>query len=111
MARQLHLPRRDTLIIGDSNIRRNLSRAGKLYAQTTDCGLARNLAEFTAVCQQLEPGKYKAVIFAMMTNILVSAGDTGYDHPTRMTAISECLGPLIRNIRLVVYLLFHQFCP
>jgi hypothetical protein len=68
MARLLHA--KDILIIGYSNDRRHLSRSGRSYSVTAECGTARNLSEFAEAAKMLEPDKYKIVIFAMLTNVM-----------------------------------------
>jgi hypothetical protein len=90
---------RDLLLLGDSNIRRYLYRAGGAYSQTCDCGMARNLTEFGSALKMVESKNYRIVVFAMMTNILIDAGSAGNDHSTRLDAIEECLSPLMENLR------------
>jgi hypothetical protein len=97
MARQIHA--RDILIIGDSNIRRNLARSGRHYSQSADIGSARNLAEFAEAVKLIEPEKYRIVIFSMLTNIVIDAGSPLLDPFARIQAISDCLGPLFQDIR------------
>jgi hypothetical protein len=90
---------RDLLILGDSNIRRYLYRAGGAYSQTCDCGMARNMTEFGSTIKMVESTNYRIVVFAMLTNIVIDAGSAGNDHSTRMDAIEECLSPLLENLR------------
>ena len=90
---------KDVLIVGDSNIRRYLYRSGGAYSQACDCGLARNLTEFGDTLKLIESDKYRIVIFAMMTNIVIDAGSAGHDHSSRYDAIEECLSPLLENLR------------
>jgi len=92
---------RNLLILGDSNIRRYLYRAGGAYSLTCDCGLARNMTEFGNSLKMVESTNYRIIVFAMLTNILIDAGSTGTDHTTRMDAIEECLNPLIENLRYI----------
>jgi hypothetical protein len=94
---------REVLIVGDSNVRRHLFRTGRSYAQAADCAQARNLDEFAEACQKISPDNYKLVVFAMLTNIVVTAGSSGHDHDSRMLAIDECLDTLISDIRLVFH--------
>jgi hypothetical protein len=93
---------RDVLILGDSIVRRYLGRCGGAYTQACDCGLARNLSEFGSSLRMVEATHYRIVIFAMMTNIIIDAGNEGQDHHSRIHAVDECLSPLIENLRLVV---------
>ncbi len=67
---------KDLLIIGNSNIRRYLYRAGGAYSQACDCGIARNLTEFGNSLKMIESKNYRIVIFAMMTNIVIDTGST-----------------------------------
>jgi hypothetical protein len=97
MSRQIHA--RDILIIGDSNVRRNLARSGRHYSQSADIGSARNLSEFAEAVKLIQPDKYRIVVFAMLTNIVVDAGSPVLDPSARVQAISDSLGPLFQDIR------------
>ena len=90
---------KDTLIIGNSNIRRYLYRSGGAYSQTCQCGLARNLTEFGETLSLLDSDNFRVVIFAMMTNIVIDAGSSGHDQSSRLELIGECTNPLLENIR------------
>jgi hypothetical protein len=90
---------RNLLILGDSNVRRYLYRAGGAYSLACDCGMARNMSEFGSSLKMVESSHYRIIIFAMMTNIVIDAGSAGHDHTTRMDAIEECISPLIENLR------------
>jgi hypothetical protein len=98
---------RDLLILGDSNIRRYLYRAGGAYSQTCDCWMARNMTEFGTAIKMVESTNYRIVVFAMLTNIVIDTGSSGHDHSTRMDAIEECISPLLKNLRY--YLLSDAF--
>lgn len=100
---------RDLLIIGDSDVRRKLWRAGLLYTQSSECVVAHDITEFTEAVKLLEPNKHKIVIFAMMTNIIVSAGSNGTDHVSRIKAIDDCLDSLFKDIRY--FLCFNPCLP
>jgi hypothetical protein len=93
---------RDLLILGDSNIRRYLYRAGGAYSQTCDCGMARSLTEFGSALKMVDSTNYRIMVFAMLTNIVIDAGSSGNDHFTRMNAIEECLSPLLENLRYYI---------
>ncbi len=93
---------KDVLILGDSNIRRYLYLAGGAYSQTCACGVARNLAEFESSLKMIDASKYRLVIFAMMTNIVIDAGSAGHDLSSRLELIGECISPLIENLRYVL---------
>jgi hypothetical protein len=90
---------KDLLIIGDSNIRRYLYRAGGAYSLACDCGLARNLTEFGKTLKMIETKNYRIVIFAMMTNVVIDAGSYGKDQSSRLELIGECISPLLENLR------------
>jgi hypothetical protein len=99
MSRQLQAGK-ELLIFGDSNVERNLSGTGRLYCSQTDSVPARNLTEFHQALSQLPPNKYRIVIFAMMTNIVISAGNSvsannNYD---RIKTIETCVKKIIRTI-------------
>ncbi len=97
MARQVLS--KDLLIIGDSNIRRYLYRSGGAYSQACDCGVARSLTEFEDTLKMIDSSKYRLVIFAMMTNIVIDAGSVGHDQASRMESIGECISPLVETLR------------
>jgi hypothetical protein len=90
---------RDVLIIGDSNVRRYLFRAGLHYAQSTDFGVARNQPEFDEAIKLMQPDKYRIVVFAVLTNLVVDAGETAPDQSRRLLAIEECLSNFIQSLR------------
>jgi hypothetical protein len=100
---------KNILIIGDSNIRRNLARSGRYYSQSAEIGSARNLAEFTEAVKMIEPEKYKIVIFAMITNVAIDAGNPCLDNQARLQAISDCLGPLFIDIRYLCFPILFTF--
>jgi len=82
---------KDLLILGDSNVRRYLYRAGGAYSQACDCGQARNLTEFGNTLSMLEAKDYRIVIFAMMTNIVIDTGSAGHDQASRIELVGECI--------------------
>jgi hypothetical protein len=99
MARQL-LAAKELLIFGDSNVERNLSGTGRLYCSQVESVPARNLTEFHQALSQLQPNKYRIVVFAMMTNIVISAGNSvsANDTYSRIKTIEACVKKLIRSI-------------
>jgi hypothetical protein len=97
MARQVLS--KDVLIIGDSNIRRYLYRSGGAYSQACECDVAQNLNEFEDTLKMIDSSKYRLVIFAMMTNIVIDAGSAGHDQASRMESIGECVSPLVETLR------------
>ncbi len=99
MARQLQASK-DLLIFGDSNVERNLLHTGRGYCSYSESVPARSLIEFNQALSQLQHGKYKIIVFAMFTNIVVHAGNTvSVNNPSvRLTAIESCLKAVIRSI-------------
>ncbi len=99
MARQLQASK-DLLIFGDSNVERNMLHTGRAYSQSSASVPARNLAEFNQALLQLQPGQYRIVVFAMFTNIVISAGNSVHstDLTTRLSAVEACLKSLIQTI-------------
>ncbi len=98
---------RNLLVLGDSNVRRYLYRAGGAYSEACDCGIVRNLSEFGTSLKMVDNSHYNIIIFAMLTNIVIDAGSEGTDHASRLNAIEECLSPLLENFR---YLLSLNLC-
>jgi len=97
MARQLIA--KEILIIGDSNVQRHLVHSGKYYYQQSDCEVARNLEEFTTGVQSITKDKYKFVIFAMLTNSVINAGNSSQGPlAIWLNAIKACLKSLIKQI-------------
>jgi hypothetical protein len=100
MSRQLIT--KEILIVGDSNVQRHLVHSGKYYFQQSDCKVARNLEEFATAITSISAEKYKMVIFAMLTNIVVTAGNTSPGPlASRLISIEACLKSLIETIRSV----------
>jgi hypothetical protein len=99
MARQLQASK-ELLLIGDSNVERNLLHTGRLYCLQSESIPARNLSEFHQVLAHLQPNKYKIVVFAMLTNIVISAGNSvSANQPAaRLLTIEACLKKLVRAI-------------
>jgi hypothetical protein len=91
---------KDILILGDSNVERNILHIGHLYSQLSDSVPARNLEEFSTALTHLPTDKYRIVIFAMLTNIVVGAGNSSpsTDLPTRLRCIEACLKSLFQLI-------------
>jgi hypothetical protein len=101
MSRQLQVSK-ELLIFGDSNIERNIRDTGHFYSQYTDSIPARNVTEFANALQKAQIDKYKTVVFAMFTNIVVGAGSaTTQDLSSRLRAVGDCLKPIFQNITLV----------
>jgi hypothetical protein len=99
MARQLQA-KKEILIFGDSNVERNILHTGRLYCQYAKSIPARNLSKFSVALSSLQPNKYKLVIFAMLTNIIVATGNSAntMDQEIRVKAVEAGLKALIRDI-------------
>jgi hypothetical protein len=103
MSRQLQA--KEILLVGDSNIRRNLLHAGRAYSQPCDCGLARNQEELQTALQMIQPDKYKIVIFAMATNLIVAAGNSSPTPAVRVASVESYVKTLIAELRFDNFLL------
>ncbi len=99
MSRQLQA-NKELLIIGDSNVERNLLHTGRLYCQMAESVPARNLSELGKAVGLIQPAKHKVVVFAMITNIVIAAGNaiSTLDPSARLIAIEACLKSLLRDI-------------
>jgi hypothetical protein len=99
MSRQAQISK-DLLLIGDSNVERNLLHTGRLYCQQSESVLARNISELNEALKNLPQNKYKIIIFAMLTNIVITAGNTAPANTAeaRLLVIEACLKDLIRTL-------------
>jgi hypothetical protein len=99
MARQTQAAK-DLLIFGDSNVERNILHTGRLYSLSSESVPSRNLNEFRQALAQLQPGKYRIVIFSMFTNIVINTGNSVATNTpaARLSAIEACLKSLFRII-------------
>jgi hypothetical protein len=99
MARQLQA-NKELLLIGDSNVERNILHTGRLYCQLAESLPARNISELSSAVGQIQPSKHKAVVFAMLTNIIVSSGNSvaTLDPSARLIAVETCLKNLFTDL-------------
>jgi hypothetical protein len=99
MARQLQA-KKELLILGDSNVERNILHTGRLYCQMAESVPARNIPELGNAVNQIQPIKHKVVVLAMLTNIIVNAGNTvaTLDPSARLIAVESCLKSLITDL-------------
>jgi hypothetical protein len=99
MSRQLQA-RKSLLIIGDSNVERNLLHTGRLYCEQAESVPARNHREYQAALKLIQPNKHQLVVFAMLTNLVIDAGNSAPSPslPSRITAIDTFLKVLIQEI-------------
>jgi len=88
---------KDFLIIGDSNVTRNYGRLG-LQVQNVSVVQARNQSEVISALGSIK-SSFKIVVFACLTNILISAGEAGTNTTERLTAISDALHTLLPQLR------------
>jgi hypothetical protein len=90
---------KDLLIIGDSNVERNILHTGRLYSQLCASVPARNLNEFSMALNSFKAEKYTMVVLAMLTNIVIAAGSLKTkDVPARLLSIEACLKTLFLTI-------------
>lgn len=90
---------KDILIIGDSNVERNVLHSGRLYSELCDSVPARNSNEFSMAIRSVKADKYSVVILAMLTNIIITAGTLRTtDTTVRLKSIEACLKELFRSI-------------
>ncbi len=99
MSRQLQA-RIDLLIIGDSNVERNLFHTGRLYCLQSESVPARNVAEFSEALKQIQLHRHKIVVFAMLANIVVNANSSSPSTELHscLTAIEACLKKLVQTV-------------
>jgi hypothetical protein len=100
MARQLQA-KKELLLLGDSNVERNILHTGRLYCQLAESVPARNITELSNAVNQIQPNKHKVVVLAMLTNIIINAGNAiaTLDPSARLIAVEACLKGLITDLR------------
>jgi len=96
---------KDFLIIGDSNVTRHYSRLG-YQVQNVSVVQARNQSEVVNAFDSLRK-TFKIVVFACLTNLIISSGEEGASPTERLNAISDCLNVLVPQIRFVKVLSYH----
>jgi hypothetical protein len=99
MAHQLQA-NKELLIIGDSNVERNILHTGRLYCQLAESVPARSITELNNAVNQIRPDKHKVVVFAMLTNLVVSAGSSvaTLDPSAHLIAVEACLKSLFTDL-------------
>jgi hypothetical protein len=99
MSRQLQA-KKELLILGDSNVERHILHTGRLYCQLAESVPARNITELSNAVNQIQPNKHKVVVLAMLTNIVVNAGNTlaTLDPSARLVPVEACLKSLITDL-------------
>lgn len=87
------------LLIGDSNVRRWHLNLGEPYLPVFDFAPAHNSEELAAALEQVSP-TYQMVVFAGLTNIIVSAGSeaTG-GRMDRLAAIGAAIKKTLISLR------------
>ena len=88
---------REYLIIGDSNVRRFYHKLG-LQSHNLTFVQARSFEEVGAAMSAIGP-TYKFVVFAFITNLIVTAGEECADHVDRSNAIEELFTSLLQVVR------------
>ncbi len=99
MARQLQA-KKELLLLGDSNVERNILHTGRLYCQMAESVPARNITELSNAVNQIQPAKHKVVVLAMLTNIIVNSGNAiaTLDPSARLIAVEACLKGLFTDL-------------
>ncbi len=79
---------------------RHILHTGRLYCQLAESVPARNITELSNAVNQIQPNKHKVVVLAMLTNIVVNAGNTiaTLDPSARLIAVEACLNSLITDL-------------
>lgn len=86
------------LLMADSNVRRWLPRLGDPYHQVMDYTPVHNLDELPSSIAKIN-SSYKMVVFAGLTNIIVSAGSASRSRHERLEAISKAIGGVFETLR------------
>jgi len=99
MSRQLQA-RKSLLIIGDSNVERNILHTGRLYCEQAESVPARNQGEYQKALKSIQPNQHKLVVFAMLTNLVVNAGNASSSTAlsSRLTSIESFLSSFIKDL-------------
>jgi len=84
---------REYLIVGDSNVRRFYNKIG-LQSNRIEFAEARNGDELEASLRVVSSA-FKYVVFACLTNLIISAGETGGNQSERLQAVEEMLNTFI----------------
>lgn len=86
------------LLIGDSNVRRWITKIGDPYLSVVDFVPCLNSEELPAAMSQIRPS-YQVVVFAGLTNIIVGAGSGCSDRFSRLEAIETAIKATFTTIR------------
>jgi hypothetical protein len=99
MSRQLQA-RKSLLIIGDSNVERNILHTGRLYCEQAESVPARNQGEYQRALKSIQPNQHKLVVFAMLTNLVVNAGNASSSTALSswLTSIESFLSVFIKDL-------------
>jgi len=89
---------KDFLLIGDSNVTRNYTRLG-YQAQNVTVVSAKNQSEVEQAVKEAIKASYKIIVFACLTNIIISSGESGSNDADRLTSISDVLNTFIMLLR------------
>lgn len=94
---------KDFLIIGDSNVTRHYTRLG-YQVQNVSVVSARNDQEVNQALRDAINSSYKIVVFAFLTNLIISSGESGSTNPDRLSAITDLFNNIIPLIWYVCQL-------
>jgi len=88
---------KDFLIIGDSNVQRFYTRMG-LTAQSLDFIRACNVEEVKKSFDSIR-NTYKFIVFAFLTNLIVTAGEDGAGPTERLSAIESLFNEILPAVK------------
>ena len=88
---------REMLIIGDSNVRRFYPRLGS-QTKSLDFVQARSMEELTTALGSVAQ-TFKIIVFACLTNLIVSAGEEAANPTDRLTALEDLFNELAQMFR------------
>jgi len=88
---------KDFLLIGDSNVTRNYTRLGYQVANVTVVS-AKNMSEVQQAVKAVNES-FKLIVFACLTNLLITSGDGGSNTQERLAAINDTINAFIILLR------------
>jgi len=89
---------KDFLLIGDSNVTRNYTRLGYQVANVTVVS-AKNMTEVKQAVSEAINESFKLIVFACITNLIVSAGEGGVSTQEKLNSINEVINTFVVLIR------------
>ena len=88
---------KEFLVLGDSNVRRYYIKLGT-QVKNLEFVQARNLEEAETSLQSINVG-YKFIVFAFITNLIVTAGEEASSAQGRLNAIQDVFDSLLTLIK------------